>query len=153
MYLDFKARIMTCKTGSSEEINFTQIDGSYLEGGGQILRISTALAVLLKKPIRIINIRAGRKDAGLKPQHLTGIELLKDLSKATLKGGALKSTEISFKPNTLQAGRYVADTKTAGSVGLLIQSALPCILFAKGPCELVLKGGTNAANAPQIVRL
>lgn len=144
---------MTCKSGSSEEINYIEIDGSYLEGGGQILRISTAISVLLKKPIRIINIRAGRKDAGLKPQHLTGIELLKDLSKAKLKGGVLKSTEISFKPNTLQSGRYLADTKTAGSIGLLIQSALPCIMFAKSPCELVLKGGTNAANAPQIVRI
>ncbi len=58
------------------EAAITLIDGSLLEGGGQILRISTALSVLLKKTIRITNIRAGRKDGGLKPQHLTGIELL-----------------------------------------------------------------------------
>ncbi len=68
---------MTQTAVSSETVAaITEIDGSLLEGGGQILRISTALSVLLKKPIKIINIRAGRKDAGLKPQHLTGIELL-----------------------------------------------------------------------------
>ena len=27
---------------------------------------------------------------------------------------------------------------------------MPCLLFASGSCELDLRGGTNAANAPQI---
>ena len=36
------------------------------------------------------------------------------------------------------------------SVTLLMQVSLPCALFAKGPSELCLKGGTNAEMAPQI---
>lgn len=36
------------------------------------------------------------------------------------------------------------------SVGLLLQVSLPCALFAEGPSELCLKGGTNAEMAPQI---
>lgn len=36
------------------------------------------------------------------------------------------------------------------SVGLLLQISLPCALFAEGPSELCLKGGTNAEMAPQI---
>ena len=36
------------------------------------------------------------------------------------------------------------------SVCLLMQAALPCMLFARGPMRLHLRGGTNAAFAPQI---
>jgi len=31
-----------------------------------------------------------------------------------------------------------------------MQAALPCMLFARGPMRLHLRGGTNAAFAPQI---
>jgi hypothetical protein len=37
------------------------LDGSYGEGGGQILRSAIALSVITGKPIRIFNIRANRK--------------------------------------------------------------------------------------------
>jgi len=36
------------------------------------------------------------------------------------------------------------------SIGLLIQVALPCILFSNGITTLKLRGGTNAEMAPQI---
>ena len=52
-----------------------EIDGSLMEGGGQILRMSAALAGILGRPVRIQRIRAGRASPGLKAQHLTGINL------------------------------------------------------------------------------
>jgi RNA 3'-terminal phosphate cyclase (ATP) len=52
------------------------IDGSLLEGGGQTLRISSALSAILGVPIRIHSIRAGRSTPGLRPQHLTGNNFL-----------------------------------------------------------------------------
>lgn len=41
--------------------------------GGQILRMAIALSALLRKPVKITNIRAGRKKPGLAAQHLNGI--------------------------------------------------------------------------------
>ena len=46
------------------------IDGSFGEGGGQILRTSIALSAILGEPIKITNIRAKRPQPGLKRQHI-----------------------------------------------------------------------------------
>ena len=57
-----------------------EIDGSQGEGGGQVLRSSLALAQLLGQPILIANIRANRPKPGFAAQHLTGCNLVAQLS-------------------------------------------------------------------------
>ena len=70
------------------------IDGSYGEGGGQIIRTAVTLSAITKVPIRIINIRAGRSRPGLRPQHLKGIQLLR------LKNGGPSNAMIFAKSRT-----------------------------------------------------
>ena len=50
----------------------------------------------------------------LRPQHLSGLQLLRDMSHGHLENGEVGSTEISFFPKTMSGGSYIADTKTAG---------------------------------------
>uniref|UniRef100_A0A8C8M2M7 RNA 3'-terminal phosphate cyclase n=2 Tax=Oncorhynchus TaxID=8016 RepID=A0A8C8M2M7_ONCTS len=127
-----------------------EMDGSIMEGGGQILRVSAALSCINGASIRINKIRAGRGTPGLRPQHLSGLELVRDICCGNLEGGSVGSTEVTLTPGKIKAGNHTADPQTAGSVGLLLQVSLPCALYADGPSELCLKGGTNADMAPQI---
>ncbi|CAL1703953.1 unnamed protein product [Somion occarium] len=65
----------------------------------------------------------------------------------------MNSTTIEFNPRPINvANLYSADPGTAGSTTLLLQIALPCLVFSSTPTisDLTLRGGTNAANAPQI---
>ena len=132
------------------------IDGSILEGGGQILRMSIAFSSLLNIPIRIEKIRAGREKPGLKAQHMTGIKLVQKFCKAIVKNCELKSTCVEFVPTCAlrdnECKEYSADIGTAGAITLLCQISLPCLLFSGSETgvSMFLKGGTNVGMAPQI---
>ncbi|XP_012233175.1 RNA 3'-terminal phosphate cyclase [Linepithema humile] len=134
--------------------SLVQIDGSLGEGGGQVLRVALSLSTLYGIPIEIENIRAGRPKPGLAAQHLKGMELVKEMCNAQVRGGYVGSTRLEFRPGPLNKNKreFVADTQTAGCICLLAQVALPCALFF--PCNdtitLILKGGTNVPMGPHI---
>jgi RNA 3'-phosphate cyclase len=128
------------------------LNGSYGEGGGQILRTSLSLAALLGEPVRITDIRAGRRKPGLRPQHLMAVKALVQITRAEVEGTDLKSRELTFRPRSIQAGSYFFDvaekTGSAGSVTLVAQALLPALLAARGPSTLTIRGGTHVAWSP-----
>jgi len=126
------------------------IDGSMGEGGGQILRTAVALSAIIGTPIRIYNIRAKRKNPGLRPQHLTAVKAIAALSNARVLGATVGSMELYFEPRTLRGGRYEFNVGTAGSISLVLQALLPVLAFVDKPSEVVIRGGTDVPMAPTI---
>jgi len=109
-----------------------------------------SFACLLNSSVCVQNIRAGRSTPGLRPQHMTGLQLVRDITSGKLNGDKIGSTSVTLLPSSIGSGTFSADTQTAGSVCLLMQLALPCLLYAPEVSKLILKGGTNAEMAPPI---
>ena len=79
-----------------------KIDGSILEGGGQILRISISMSYLLQIPINIRNIRSKRDNPGLQRQHLTCTKFITSLyNTKDVSGLQSNSKEIQLVPTEL----------------------------------------------------
>jgi RNA 3'-terminal phosphate cyclase (ATP) len=125
-----------------------EIDASFGEGGGQILRSALALSVITGKAMRLAGIRARRPQPGLRPQHLKAIEAAARISAARVEGAALDSQTLRFEPAGLQSGKYDFDIGTAGSVSLLLQTLYLPLSFADGPSGLTLIGGTHVPWSP-----
>ncbi len=109
------------------------IDGGYLEGGGQIIRTAIALSAITKRAVHIFNIRKGRDKPGLRPQHYEGIAAAVKICNAKVEGLALNSTAITFTPGTITGGKAIIDTKTAGSVTLILQTLILIGIYADSP--------------------
>ncbi len=120
-----------------------EIDGKFMEGGGQIVRTALALSLVYKKAFRVTDIRAGRKNPGLKPQHLSCIRLIRELSNSQADGAEEGSTEMTFYPGNLNSRTVSLDVGTAGSLTLLLQSVLPPLIHDPNRYRLKLKGGTD----------
>jgi len=134
---------------------FLIIDGSYGEGGGQILRSTLSLAVIAGRPVRIENIRANRKKPGLAAQHLTSVQAAAMLCDAEVKGAELGSQTLQFIPRKqVHAGDYFLDVSqareggSAGSVMLVLQTLLLPLALVEGVSTVILRGGTHVDMSP-----
>ena len=119
------------------------IDGSKGEGGGQIVRTALAISSLTGEPFRVNNIRLGRKDPGLKAQHVHCVKALQQLCNAKADGAEIGSKELLFVPGKISAKNLTVDIGTAGSITLLLQAVLLPCMFAQKTHTLTLIGGTD----------
>src|SRR5205823_6629909 len=68
-----------------------ELDGSFGEGGGQILRTSLALSLVTGKAFHLRNVRARRPKPGLHPQHLMSVRAAATVGQAQTRGASLRS--------------------------------------------------------------
>jgi len=127
-----------------------RIDGSYGEGGGQILRTAIALSCVTGEEVEVYNIRANRPKPGLAMQHLKGIEAAKMISDAEVEGLRLGSTRVVFRPRRLRGGRFRIDIGTAGSVTLILQTILLPLLASERDSYVEIRGGTDVKWSPPV---
>jgi len=127
-----------------------QVDGSTMEGGGQILRTAVTLSAITHTPVLVHSIRAKRSPSGLRPQHLAAIRAAAEVCSARLEGASIGSSKIVFEPQDAVGGRYEFDVGTAGSVTLVLQTLLPIMLSSAGEYIVRVKGGTNVMNSPSV---
>lgn len=126
------------------------LDGSRLEGGGQILRTALALSGLTQEQFSIANIRHGRPKPGLKAQHLTAVNAAAEWCNAEVEGAELGSERLTFSPHGLDVRTLTRDIGTAGSITLLLQALLPLALFGDRKVTLRITGGTDVEWSPPI---
>src|SRR5215475_2299413 len=127
------------------------IDGSFGEGGGQILRTALGLSLFTGQAFRIEKIRAGRRNPGLLRQHLTAVKAAAKIGQAEVTGANIGSTQLTFTPGRVAHGDYQFAVGTAGSATLVLQTVLPALLTSDDQdlqTRLSLEGGTHNPFAP-----
>lgn len=124
------------------------LDGSFGEGGGQILRSSLALSMMTRQKLRLVNIRAGRSKPGLLRQHLACVHAARQVCNAEVTGAELGSREVTFAPGPIRTGTYDFPIGSAGSTSLVLQTVLPALLLGAEPSTIRLQGGTHNPAAP-----
>jgi RNA 3'-phosphate cyclase len=124
------------------------VDGSFGEGGGQILRIAICFSMVLQVPIHVTKIRAGRRIPGLRPQHSATIKILADICSARVKGAEVGSTDLSFSPGLVGSSHGSFNLETAASIPLVLQAIIPAISLMGDPYDMELVGGTDVPWSP-----
>ncbi len=129
-------------------VDILEVDGSYGEGGGQILRTALMFSVVTKRPIRVTKIRAGREVPGLRRQHVATLDVLGDVFDCELTGAVEGSSEVSFVPGPLRLGSLAIDMKTAASITLVLQTIVPAVALSGSRVSIELHGGTDVPWSP-----
>jgi RNA 3'-terminal phosphate cyclase (ATP) len=119
-----------------------EIDGSLYEGGGQMIRSSLALSLLLNREFRMVGIRKNRPNPGINNQ------LRSIFSAFVEKVPKLGDSEVYFYPKFLQPKEILAPT--AASCTLMMQCLVPVLNGLGCQQEVKINGGTDVSRSPPL---
>jgi len=117
-----------------------------------MLRTAIGLSGCTGEPLRIDNIRAGRKSPGIKEQHLRAVRAVSDFCGGKLDGDTVGSSRLTFVPGRNFGGYIKVKVRTAGSVGLIIQ-ALSIAAWGRKLSVEIEGGATFGLWAPPVYYL
>ncbi len=129
-----------------------RVDGSYGEGGGQIVRTAISLSAITGTPIEIINIRAKRNIPGLQRQHLAALKATAELFSAKVDNMRIGADWIRFipTPDKFKGGSVKIDVQSAGSIPLILLTLIPAVSLSGQSIRIQITGGTDTRMSPTI---
>ena len=129
-----------------------KVDGSYGEGGGQILRSVVSLSAITGKSIKVTNIRAKRQNPGLRPQHVGAVRIVADLFHANVENLKVGADWIRFDPpidDKFEDSRMVKiNVGTAASIPMILQTVIPAVSLSDKSLSIEITGGTDVKKSP-----
>lgn len=124
------------------------IDGS--DGGGQVVRSALTCAALTGEAVRVEDVRGGRPNPGMRPQHVAAAVAVAALCDGDLDGSDVGSEILTFEPGLPRGGKYEVAVGTAGAVPLVCDAVLPLATVLDEPLSLAVTGGTDVKWAPPV---
>jgi RNA 3'-terminal phosphate cyclase (ATP) len=129
-----------------------KVDGSYGEGGGQILRSIVSLSAITGKAIEVTNIRAKRQNPGLRPQHAVAVRIVADIFHAAVENLKVGADWIRFNPPIADkfedSSMIKINVGTAGSIPMILQTVIPAVSFSDKSLSIEITGGTDVKKSP-----
>ncbi len=134
--------------------SFIEIDGTFGEGGGSIVRTATIMSALTGQPFQLKGVRGALQKKGLNSVDMCLIHVLTKATKA-VHDAAFGLSEFKFSP-TKPIG-FVKEridlssfSKSAipGSATLVLQSLMVPLCRSGAISQVVCKGGTHVHYAP-----
>ena len=127
-----------------------RVDGSFGEGGGQILRYAALFSAAYGEKVEVYNIRVKRPNPGLRPQHATLLRIMKKVFGGSIEGLSIGSKKVVIEFSNIKPVKGEFNIHTAGSISLILQALIPPLLLAEDTSEFIIKGGTDVKWSPPI---